>query len=135
MLWGLIRADVSSLVRRFIRRTEGQDLIEYGLLIGMLSIVLLSSLSQIGTKVSDMYGKSPVVADRSGNSNDPGSASPGGNSGPNGNNGNPGNSNPANGNPGNSNGNPGNSNPANGNPGDSNGNPGNSNPSNGNNGK
>ena len=124
MLWGLIRAYVSSLVRRLIRRTEGQDLIEYGLLIGMLSVVLVSSLSQIGTKVSDIYGKSPVVADGSGNSSDPGSGSPSGNSGQNGNDGNNGN-----------NGNPGNSNPANGNPGNSNGNPGNSNPGNGNSGK
>ena len=105
-------------LRALVRRCEGQDLIEYGLLVGMISAALLASLAQIAPKVSQPFANFA-------NASTPGNV-------------NPGNSNPASGNPGNSNpgnGNPGNSNPGNGNPGNSNpgnGNPGNSNPGKGN---
>jgi Flp pilus assembly pilin Flp len=99
--------------RAFVRRCEGQDLVEYGLLIGMISTVLVASIAQIGPKVSQPFAAVAAAGDPA--------------------NGNPGNGNPGNGNPGS--GNPGNSNPGNGNPGNSNpgnGNPGNSNPGRGN---
>jgi len=130
----VIRTHSFSTVRELVDRTDGQDLIEYALLIGMLSVVLVTSLGQIGTRVSDMYDTTKTAMDADGAA--PGASTPGadapddsddGDSGQNGN--------PGNGNPGNNNGNPGNSNPGNGNPGNSNGNPGNSNPGNNNPGK
>ena len=112
MPWGNLCEIAPSRIRRLFRRTEGQDLIEYALLIAILSVVLISTLSGVGTKVSDMWGMANTALP----ADDSGGATPGQN-GNNGNNGNPGNSNPSNGNPGNSNpsnGNPGNSNPSNG---------------------
>ena len=101
-------------LRALARQCDGQDLIEYGLLIGMLSAVIVMSVVQIAPKVAQPFAA--LAAEGDPGSGDPGSGDPG--------NGNPGNGNPGNGNPGN--GNPGNGNPGNGNPG--NGNPGNSNP-------
>ena len=98
-------------LRTLVRRSEGQDLIEYGLLVGMLSAAIVATLSPLATKVAQPF---QVLAGPS----NPGNGTPG--------NGNPGNGNPNPGNPGN--GNPGNSNPVgnpgNGNPGNGNGNPG-----------
>jgi len=109
-------------LRALARRCEGQDLIEYGLLIGMLSAAIVASLAQIAPKVSQPFTTIAAVGnptnDTPANGN-PGNGNPG--------NGNPGNGNPGNGNPGN--GNPGKGNPGNGNPGT--GNPGNGNPGNG----
>ena len=98
-------------LRALVRRSEGQDLIEYGLLVGMLSAAIVATLSPLATKVAQPF---QVLAGPS----SPGTGNPG--------NGNPGNGNPNPGNPGN--GNPGNSNPVgnpgSGNPGNGNGNPG-----------
>ena len=109
-----------SALRRLTRRTEGQDLIEYGVLIGLIAAAVIASASAIGAKVPALYSATNAALPGDSGNADPGNADPG--------NGNPGNGNPGNGNPGN--GNPGNGNPGNGNPG--NGNPGNGNPGNGN---
>ena len=102
-------------LRALIRRSEGQDLIEYGLLVGMITAAIVATIPPIAAKVGQPFQRVATV-------DSPAGANPG--------NGNPGNGNPGNGNPGN--GNPGNDKPV-GNPG--NGNPGNGNPGNGNNGK
>jgi Flp pilus assembly pilin Flp len=105
--------------RRFVRPAEGQDLIEYGLLIGMITVAIAFSIKDTGATVADLYADTVSVlshggsADPAGEPEDPAPA--GGAPG----NGNPGNGNPDPGNPGN--GNPGNGNPV-GNPGQ--GNPG-----------
>ena len=112
---------ITPVVRRLARRTEGQDLIEYALLIGMISVALLLSISGIGASVTQMYGNTSAALNGAPaappGSGDPSTGNPGGNPGnsgnPPGNSGNP---------PGNSDGNPGNGNSNN--PGNS-GNPGN----------
>ena len=102
---------IIQFLRALVRRSEGQDLIEYGLLVGMISAAIVATISPLATKVAQPF---QVLAGPS----NPGNGNPG--------NGNPGNGNPNPGNPGN--GNPGNSNPVgnpgNGNPGNGNGNPG-----------
>jgi len=102
---------ITQFLRALVRRSEGQDLIEYGLLIGMISAAIVATISPLATKVAQPFQvlAGPV---------DPGNGNPG--------TGNPGNGNPNPGNPGN--GNPGNSNPVGnpgtGNPGNGSGNPG-----------
>lgn len=103
------------VLRRLCKRTEGQDLIEYALLVGIISVGLIAMIGALGTSVTQMYATTSAALNAAPN----GPSTPGG---PDAGNGNPGNGNPGNGNPGN--GNPGNSNPGNGNPGTGNPNPG-----------
>jgi Flp pilus assembly pilin Flp len=42
-------------VRRLIRRTEAQDLIEYGVLVGLLAGAVLLAASSLGVKVPGLY--------------------------------------------------------------------------------
>jgi Flp pilus assembly pilin Flp len=46
---------MASLIRRFIREEEGQDIIEYALLAAFISIVAATTLQLIGTDVSQIY--------------------------------------------------------------------------------
>jgi Flp pilus assembly pilin Flp len=46
---------VKSLICRFVRDDEGQDLIEYGLLIGIISAACLLSIEAIGPKVAAYF--------------------------------------------------------------------------------
>ena len=106
-----------SAVRRLRWRTEGQDLIEYAVLIGMIAAATIASASAIGAKVPALYSATNAALPGDSGNADPGNGNPG--------NGNPGNSNPGNGNPGGSNpggGNPGGGNPGGGNPGGGKGN-------------
>jgi Flp pilus assembly pilin Flp len=64
MLAGTMRTRVLSLLRRLLRRNDGQDLIEYGLLIGMLSVALVTSLGHVSGKVSTIYRRHPECAGR-----------------------------------------------------------------------
>src|SRR5512134_487851 len=91
------RVRLGTLVRRLVRQTHGQDLIEYGVLVAMIAAGVILAASQIGVKVPGYYTNAAE-------------ALPGGSpSGPPGRGGNPGNGNPGNGNPvGNPGGNPGN---------------------------
>ena len=101
-----------SALRRLTRRTEGQDLIEYGVLVGLIAAAAIASASAIGAKVPALYSATEAALPGGSGSGDPGNGNPG--------NGNPGNGNPGGGNPGG--GNPGGGNPGGGNPGG--GNPG-----------
>jgi Flp pilus assembly pilin Flp len=40
---------------RFIRDDSGQDLIEYGLLLGIITAVSVATINAIGTKVKSFY--------------------------------------------------------------------------------
>ncbi len=40
---------------RFIRDEEGQDLIEYALLAGFISLVAVAAITSVGTGVNDVY--------------------------------------------------------------------------------
>jgi Flp pilus assembly pilin Flp len=43
------------LVNRFVREEQGQDLIEYGLLIGIITVIGLVSIQAIGPKVGSYF--------------------------------------------------------------------------------
>lgn len=107
--------------------TDGQDLIEYALLIALISTTVLITVTQLGVKVPGMYTTTadalPGDGGQEPTDGGPGNGNPGG--------GNPGGGNPGGGNPGG--GNPGGGNPGGGNPGG--GNPGGGNPGGGNPGK
>jgi len=42
---------MTNVIARFVREEEGQDLIEYGLLIGIITILCIVSIQSIGPKV------------------------------------------------------------------------------------
>jgi Flp pilus assembly pilin Flp len=42
-------------VRSFVRDQEAQDLIEYALLVGLVSLVAVAALGLTGTSVSDIF--------------------------------------------------------------------------------
>lgn len=46
---------MKNLIQRFIREEEGQDLIEYALLIVFIAIVVVLALGPLGTAVSTVY--------------------------------------------------------------------------------
>jgi pilus assembly protein Flp/PilA len=54
---------MKNLINRFVREEEGQDLIEYGLLIGIITVLCITSILLIGPKVgkyfSDLEGLLP----------------------------------------------------------------------------
>ena len=43
------------LIRRFVKEEEGQALVEYALIIGIISIVAIAALSLISGTVGDMF--------------------------------------------------------------------------------
>jgi pilus assembly protein Flp/PilA len=46
---------MKSSLRRLLREDEGQDLIEYALLAGFISLVAISSITGIGNQVNSWY--------------------------------------------------------------------------------
>lgn len=46
-----------SRLRRFVRRDEGQDLLEYALLISLIAIVCVGAITAAGTNVKDIFDK------------------------------------------------------------------------------
>ena len=44
-----------TLIRRFVQEEAGQDLIEYGLLIGIITLACIASIKAIGPKVAAYY--------------------------------------------------------------------------------
>jgi pilus assembly protein Flp/PilA len=46
---------MKNLFNRFVREEEGQDLIEYGLLIGIITIACIVSIQAIGPKVGSYF--------------------------------------------------------------------------------
>ena len=45
-----------SLLRQLCRRTEAQDLIEYGLLIGIITLTVILAIRDASGIVTNMYG-------------------------------------------------------------------------------
>ena len=43
------------LIRRFVKEEEGQALVEYALIIGLISVVAIAALSLISGTVGDMF--------------------------------------------------------------------------------
>ena len=46
---------MKALVARFVREESGQDLIEYGLLIGIITAGAIAAIQSIGPKVQQYY--------------------------------------------------------------------------------
>jgi pilus assembly protein Flp/PilA len=44
-------------MKSFVRDEEGQDLIEYALLVGLVSLVAVGALTLTGTSVNDIFTK------------------------------------------------------------------------------
>jgi Flp pilus assembly pilin Flp len=46
---------MTALFNRLVREESGQDLIEYGLLVGIITATVVTTISFIGTKVKEYY--------------------------------------------------------------------------------
>ena len=46
---------MKALINKFVREESGQDLIEYGLLIGIITVGAIASIIAIGPKVADYF--------------------------------------------------------------------------------
>jgi len=44
------------LIRRFVREEEGQGLVEYALIIGLIAVVAIAALTASGTQISAIFG-------------------------------------------------------------------------------
>ena len=51
------RRVMKNLFNRFVREEAGQDLIEYALLAGLISLVCVLAITNAGTKVSALFVK------------------------------------------------------------------------------
>ena len=47
---------MASLLVRFVRDDQGQDLIEYALWAGFISLVAVTAITNVGTGVNKVYG-------------------------------------------------------------------------------
>jgi len=47
---------MKNLMKRFVREEAGQDLIEYALLAGFISLVAVVAITNVGTGVNSVYG-------------------------------------------------------------------------------
>lgn len=47
---------MKALVSRFVREESGQDLIEYALLAGFISLVAVVAITNVGSGVNTVYG-------------------------------------------------------------------------------
>jgi pilus assembly protein Flp/PilA len=47
---------MKALLKRFVREEAGQDLIEYALLAGFISLVAVVAITQVGQGVNRVYG-------------------------------------------------------------------------------
>ena len=45
----------TAVLRRFRRDDSGQDLIEYALLVGLVALVAVSAVTQVGTTIRDVF--------------------------------------------------------------------------------
>lgn len=46
---------LASFVRRFVREEEGQDLLEYALLVALIALVAVAAVTAAGTTVSTIF--------------------------------------------------------------------------------
>ena len=47
---------MKALLKRFVREEAGQDLIEYALLAGFISLVAVTAITSVGSGVNQVYG-------------------------------------------------------------------------------
>jgi len=44
------------LIRRFVREEEGQGLVEYALILGLIAVVAIAALTLSGSSINNMFG-------------------------------------------------------------------------------
>ena len=47
---------MKNLIARFVREDEGQDLVEYALLIAFIALACIVGLQSLGTAINNTYG-------------------------------------------------------------------------------
>jgi len=47
---------MKAMLKRFVREDNGQDLIEYALLAGFISLVAVAAITQVGAGINGVYG-------------------------------------------------------------------------------
>jgi len=47
---------MKNLIAQFVRDEQGQDLIEYALLAGFISLAVVTAVTQVGTALNTLYG-------------------------------------------------------------------------------
>jgi Flp pilus assembly pilin Flp len=52
---------LNASIARFVRQTEGQDLLEYALLAGLIAIVAVATVTQVGQKITTILWN-PIAA-------------------------------------------------------------------------
>ena len=46
---------MSALLRRFVREDDGQDLVEYAMLVALIAIVCVGGVTALGTALNNWY--------------------------------------------------------------------------------
>jgi Flp pilus assembly pilin Flp len=52
---------MTNFIARFVRDEQGQDLIEYGLLIGIITVGAIAAIVSIGPKVADYFNDADAL--------------------------------------------------------------------------
>ena len=48
---------MTNVIRRFLKDTSGATAIEYGLIAGLISVVIITVLGSIGTRLNTKFGR------------------------------------------------------------------------------
>jgi len=54
---------MKNLIARFVRDEQGQDLIEYALLAGFISLAVVTAVTNVGTSLNTLYGNVQTQVD------------------------------------------------------------------------
>jgi pilus assembly protein Flp/PilA len=52
---------MSELLKRFVREEEGQDLVEYALLLVFIALIVITALPNLGKTVSNVFSNTTSV--------------------------------------------------------------------------
>ena len=50
-----IKREVNIMLRKWFKDEEGQGMVEYGLIIGLIAVVVIVALVALGPKIRDMF--------------------------------------------------------------------------------
>ena len=54
---------MKALLNRFVREESGQDLVEYALLLGIITVASITFIDSIGTKTASLYEATDTALD------------------------------------------------------------------------
>ena len=54
------------MLRKWFKDEEGQGMVEYGLIIGLIAIAVIIALSALGPKISEMFNNVGAELDKAG---------------------------------------------------------------------